>query len=106
MIGQEKLIQQTLIIINVHNGFLSNFIARISLQSYYVINFCTGCKVGLANEEVVNGVCERCGSHVVQKEKSQWMLRITKYSEKLIDDLDDVDYLDKIKAQQKNWIGP
>ena len=69
------------------------------------INFCTGCKVGLANEEVVNGVCERCGSPVVQKEKSQWMLRITKYAQRLIDDLDDVDFLDKIKAQQKNWIG-
>ncbi len=69
------------------------------------INFCTGCKVGLANEEVVNGVCERCGSPVVQKEKSQWMLKITEYAQRLIDDLDDVDYLDKIKAQQRNWIG-
>ena len=69
------------------------------------INFCTGCKVGLANEEVVNGVCERCGSPVVQKEKSQWMLRITKYAQRLIDDLDDVNFLDKIKAQQINWIG-
>ena len=69
------------------------------------INFCTGCKVGLANEEVVNGVCERCGSPVVQKEKSQWMLRITKYAQRLIDDLKDVDFLDKIKAQQINWIG-
>ena len=69
------------------------------------INFCTGCKVGLANEEVVNGVCERCGSPVVQKEKSQWMLRITKYAQRLIDDLDDLDFLDKIKAQQINWIG-
>lgn len=69
------------------------------------INFCTGCKVGLANEEVVNGVCERCGSPVVQKEKSQWMLKITEYAQRLIDDLDDIDYLDKIKAQQKNWIG-
>ena len=69
------------------------------------INFCTGCKVGLANEEVVNGVCERCGSPVVQKEKSQWMLKITEYAQRLIDDLDDLDFLDKIKAQQKNWIG-
>ena len=69
------------------------------------INFCTGCKVGLANEEVVNGVCERCGSPVVQKEKSQWMLGITKYAQRLIDDLDDLDYLEKIKIQQKNWIG-
>ena len=69
------------------------------------INFCTGCKVGLANEEVVNGVCERCGSEVVQKEKSQWMLKITDYAQKLIDDLDDLDFLDKIKAQQINWIG-
>ena len=69
------------------------------------INFCTGCKVGLANEEVVNGVCERCGSEVVQKEKSQWMLRITKYAQRLIDDLDDVNFLEKIKTQQINWIG-
>ena len=69
------------------------------------INFCTGCKVGLANEEVVNGVCERCGSPVVQKEKSQWMLKITEYAQRLIDDLDDVDYLEKIKTQQRNWIG-
>ena len=69
------------------------------------INFCTGCKVGLANEEVVNGVCERCGSPVVQKEKSEWMLKITEYAQRLIDDLDDVDFLDKIKTQQRNWIG-
>lgn len=69
------------------------------------INFCTGCKVGLANEEVVNGVCERCGSPVVQKEKSEWMLKITDYAQKLIDDLDDIDFLEKIKVQQKNWIG-
>ena len=69
------------------------------------INFCTGCKVGLANEEVVNGVCERCGSPVIQKEKSQWMLKITKYAQRLIDDLDDVDFLEKIKTQQRNWIG-
>ena len=69
------------------------------------INFCTGCKVGLANEEVVNGVCERCGSPVVQKEKSQWMLKITEYAQRLIDDLDDVDFLEKIKVQQRNWIG-
>ena len=59
----------------------------------------------MANEEVVNGVCERCGSPVVQKEKSQWMLKITEYAQRLIDDLDEVDFLDKIKAQQKNWIG-
>ena len=69
------------------------------------INFCTGCKVGLANEEVVNGVCERCGSPVVQKEKSQWMLKITEYAQRLVDDLDDLDFLEKIKIQQKNWIG-
>ena len=69
------------------------------------INFCTGCKVGLANEEVVNGVCERCGSPVVQKEKSQWMLKITEYAQRLLDDLEDVDYLEKIKTQQRNWIG-
>ena len=69
------------------------------------INYCTSCKVGLANEEVVNGVCERCGGEVIQKEKSQWMLKITEYAQRLIDDLDEVDYLEKIKTQQKNWIG-
>lgn len=69
------------------------------------INWCTGCKVGLSNEEVVNGVCERCGSEVVQKRKSQWMLKITEYAQRLIDDLDDVDYIEKVKTQQKNWIG-
>ncbi len=69
------------------------------------INFCTGCKVGLANEEVVNGVCERCGSEVVQKEKSQWMLKITEYAQRLIDDLDDLDYIERVKVQQTNWIG-
>ena len=69
------------------------------------VNWCTSCKCVLANEEVVNGVCERCGSEVVQKRKSQWMLKITEYAQRLIDDLDDVNYLEKIKTQQKNWIG-
>ncbi|MEA3422254.1 MAG: leucine--tRNA ligase, partial [Bacillota bacterium] len=69
------------------------------------INFCTSCKVGLANEEVVNGVCERCGSQVIRKEKEQWMLKITEYAERLIDDLDTVDYIERVKIQQKNWIG-
>ena len=85
--------------------FIQLYKHGLAYKTTMPINFCTGCKVGLANEEVVNGVCERCGSPVVQKEKSQWMLRITKYAQRLIDDLDDVDYLDKIKAQQKNWIG-
>ncbi|MBT6831842.1 leucine--tRNA ligase [bacterium] len=69
------------------------------------INWCTSCKIGLANEEVVNGACERCGGEVVKKEKNQWMLAITKYADRLISDLDSVDFLPKIKAQQKNWIG-
>ncbi len=69
------------------------------------INWCTSCLIGLANEEVVNGVCERCGSEVVKKEKEQWLLRITKYADRLIDDLDKVDFLEQIKVQQKNWIG-
>ena len=69
------------------------------------INWCTGCKVGLSNEEVVNGVCERCGSEVVQRRKSQWMLKITEYAQRLIDDLDEVDYIERVKTQQKNWIG-
>ncbi len=85
--------------------FIQLYKHGLAYKATMPINFCTGCKVGLANEEVVNGVCERCGSPVVQKEKSQWMLKITEYAQRLIDDLDDIDYLDKIKAQQKNWIG-
>ena len=85
--------------------FIQLYKHGLAYKATMPINFCTGCKVGLANEEVVNGVCERCGSPVVQKEKSQWMLRITKYAQRLIDDLDDVDYLEKIKTQQRNWIG-
>lgn len=85
--------------------FIQLYKKGLAYKTTMPINFCTGCKVGLANEEVVNGVCERCGSPVVQKEKSQWMLKITEYAQRLIDDLDDVDYLDKIKAQQRNWIG-
>ena len=85
--------------------FIQLYKHGLAYKTTMPINFCTGCKVGLANEEVVNGVCERCGSPVVQKEKSQWMLKITEYAQRLIDDLDDLDYLDKIKAQQKNWIG-
>lgn len=85
--------------------FIQLYKNGLAYKTTMPINFCTGCKVGLANEEVVNGVCERCGSPVVQKEKSQWMLRITKYAQRLIDDLDEVDFLDKIKAQQINWIG-
>lgn len=85
--------------------FIQLYKHGLAYKATMPINFCTGCKVGLANEEVVNGVCERCGSPVVQKEKSQWMLRITKYAQRLIDDLDEVNFLDKIKAQQINWIG-
>ncbi|MGN1298800.1 MAG: leucine--tRNA ligase [Candidatus Scatovivens sp.] len=85
--------------------FIQLYKHGLAYKATMPINFCTGCKVGLANEEVVNGVCERCGSPVVQKEKSQWMLKITKYAQRLIDDLDEIDFLDKIKAQQKNWIG-
>ena len=69
------------------------------------INWCTSCKCGLANEEVVNGVCERCGSQVVRKVKSQWMLKITAYAQKLLDGLDNVDFIDRVKVQQRNWIG-
>ena len=69
------------------------------------INWCTGCKCGLANEEVVGGVCERCGSQVVRRVKSQWMLRITKYAQKLLDGLDHVDFIEAVKTQQRNWIG-
>ena len=85
--------------------FIQLYKKGLAYKATMPINFCTGCKVGLANEEVVNGVCERCGSPVVQKEKSQWMLRITEYAQRLIDDLGDLAFLDKIKAQQTNWIG-
>ncbi|MFR2535275.1 MAG: leucine--tRNA ligase [Clostridia bacterium] len=85
--------------------FIQLYKHGLAYKTTMPINFCTGCKVGLANEEVVNGACERCGSPVVQKEKSQWMLKITEYAQRLIDDLDEVDYLEKIKTQQKNWIG-
>ena len=70
------------------------------------VNWCTSCKCVLANEEVVENVCERCGSPVVRKEKSQWMLRITRYAQRLLDDLDDVDFIERVKIQQRNWIGP
>ena len=85
--------------------FIQLFKHGLAYKATMPINFCTSCKVGLANEEVVNDVCERCGSPVVQKEKSEWMLKITDYAQRLIDDLDDIDFLEKIKIQQKNWIG-
>ncbi|MBR4874594.1 MAG: leucine--tRNA ligase [Clostridia bacterium] len=85
--------------------FLQLFKKGLAYKQEMPINWCTSCKVGLANEEVVNGVCERCGSEVVQKNKSQWMLKITEYAERLIDDLDELNYIEKVKTQQKNWIG-
>ena len=85
--------------------FIQLYKHGLAYKTTMPINFCTSCKVGLANEEVVNGVCERCGSPVIQKEKSEWMLKITDYAQKLIDDLDDIDFLEKIKTQQRNWIG-
>ncbi len=85
--------------------FLKLFEKGLAYKQEMPINFCTSCKVGLANEEVVNGVCERCGSEVVRRNKSQWMLKITEYAQRLIDDLDDLDYIEKVKTQQKNWIG-
>ncbi len=85
--------------------FLKLFKAGLAYKSEMPINWCTECKVGLANEEVVNGVCERCGAEVVRKVKSQWMLKITEYADKLIQDLDDVDYIERVKVSQKNWIG-
>ncbi len=85
--------------------FLKLFKAGLAYKSEMPINWCTSCKVGLANEEVVNGVCERCGSEVVRKVKSQWMLKITEYADKLIEGLDNVDYIERVKVSQKNWIG-
>jgi len=85
--------------------FLKLFNAGLAYKSEMPINWCTSCKVGLANEEVVNGVCERCGAEVVRKIKSQWMLKITEYADRLIQDLDTVDYIERVKVSQKNWIG-
>ena len=85
--------------------FLQMFKKGLAYKKEMNVNWCTSCKCVLANEEVVNGVCERCGSEVVHKTKSQWMLAITKYAQRLIDDLDDVDYIERVKIQQKNWIG-
>ncbi len=85
--------------------FLQLFKKGLAYKKEMPINWCTSCKVGLANEEVVNGVCERCGSPVVRKVKSEWMLKITDYADKLIEGLDDVDYIERVKVSQKNWIG-
>ena len=85
--------------------FLKLFKAGLAYKKEMPINWCTSCKVGLANEEVVNGVCERCGSEVVRKVKSEWMLKITDYADKLIEGLDHVDYIERVKTSQKNWIG-
>ena len=85
--------------------FLQLYKHGLAYKKEMNVNWCTGCKCVLANEEVVEGVCERCGSEVIRKEKSQWMLRITKYADRLIDDLDDVDYIERVKIQQRNWIG-
>ena len=85
--------------------FLQLFKKGLAYKTTMPVNWCTSCKCVLANEEVVEGVCERCGAPVVRKEKSQWMLGITKYADRLIDDLDDVDFIERVKTQQKNWIG-
>ena len=85
--------------------FLQLFKKGLAYKTSMPVNWCTSCKCVLANEEVVNGVCERCGSEVVRKEKSQWMLKITEYAQRLIDDLDQVDFIERVKIQQKNWIG-
>ena len=85
--------------------FLQLFKKGLAYKKEMSVNWCTSCKVVLANEEVVNGVCERCGGEVVHKVKSQWMLKITEYAQRLIDDLDEVDYIDRVKISQKNWIG-
>ena len=85
--------------------FLQLFKKGLAYKKEMSVNWCTSCKCVLANEEVVGGVCERCGSEVVQKEKSQWMLKITDYAEKLLDGLEEVDFIDRVKTQQRNWIG-
>ena len=85
--------------------FLQLFKKGLAYKTTMPVNWCTSCKCVLANEEVVNGVCERCGSPVIRKEKSQWMLKITEYAQRLLDDLDQVDYIERVKTQQRNWIG-
>ena len=85
--------------------FLQLFKKGLAYKATMPVNWCTSCKCVLANEEVVEGVCERCGSAVIRKEKSQWMLKITQYAQRLIDDLDDVDFIERVKIQQRNWIG-
>lgn len=85
--------------------FLQMFEKGLAYKTSMPVNWCTSCKCVLANEEVVNGGCERCGSEVVRKEKSQWMLKITEYAQRLLDDLDEVDYIERVKIQQRNWIG-
>ena len=85
--------------------FLQLFKKGLAYKTSMPVNWCTSCKCVLANEEAVNGVCERCGSEVIRKEKSQWMLKITEYAQRLIDDLDQVDFIERVKIQQKNWIG-
>ncbi len=85
--------------------FLKMFERGLAYKAHMPVNWCVSCKCVLANEEVVDGICERCGSDVVRREKSQWMLKITEYAQRLLDDLDSVDYLTRVKAQQRNWIG-
>ena len=85
--------------------FLQMFKKGLAYKTTMPVNWCTSCKCVLANEEVVNGVCERCGSEVIRKEKSQWMLKITAYAQRLLDDLEDVDFIERVKIQQRNWIG-
>ncbi len=85
--------------------FLKLYEKGLAYKKEMSVNFCTSCKVVLANEEVVNGVCERCGSEVVHKVKSQWMLKITAYADRLIDDLKDLDFIERVKTQEINWIG-
>ena len=85
--------------------FIKLFEHGLAYKAEIPINYCTSCQVGLANEEVVNGVCERCGNEVIRKTKSQWMLKITDYAQKLLDGLDTIDFIERVKIQQRNWIG-
>lgn len=85
--------------------FLKLYEHGLAYKKEMNVNFCTSCKVVLANEEVVNGVCERCGSEVIHKDQNQWMLKITDYADRLIDDLQDLDFIERVKTQEINWIG-
>ena len=106
MIGIWKSIQLILSSISGHSGFLFRCLRKdLLIEKEMPINWCPSCKTGLANEEVVNGCCERCGAEVTKKNLKQWMLKITAYADRLLSDLDKLDWPEKVKKMQTDWIG-